>query len=92
VGRFTTLLQSIIQKKLDQKIPREQACTIVRKANHKSIGEWYDHIDSIKDRFDGHPPGEWQSVIGKVSEAINLERELLRDLDALENSPWAAGN
>jgi hypothetical protein len=77
VGRFTALLQSILQKKLDQRIPRKDAFEIVRKKNHRSIAEWYEHIDSINDRFDANPPQEWTTVIAKVQEAIDLERELL---------------
>jgi hypothetical protein len=85
------MLRTLIQKKLDQKIPRERAFAVVRMKNHKSIAQWYEHIESINDRFDGNPPPEWQGVIGKVQEAIDLERELLKDLDELENSRWATG-
>lgn len=92
MGRFTGMLRSIIQKKRDQKTPRERAFAIVRMKNHKSIAEWYERIESINDRFDGNPPPEWNGVIGKVREAIGLERELLKDLDELENSSWATGS
>ena len=90
MGHFTPQLQAILQKKLDKGMPREQAFRQVRKNNHRAIAEWYEHLDSIQDRFDGSPPAEWNSVIGKVLEAIELERELLRDLDELEASPWAS--
>lgn len=89
IGRFTSQLQAILQRKLDQGLAREDAFRRVRKDNHRSIAEWYEHVDSIHDRFDGAPPAEWVSVIAKVQEAIELERELLRDLDALEASDWA---
>jgi len=91
MARFTSLLQSIIEKKLDAGMTRDDAFGTVRHKNHESIAEWYDHIASIKDRFDGNPPAEWQGVIGKVKEAIGLERELLNDLDHLEASGWAKG-
>ncbi len=89
MGRFTPQLQAILQTKLDRGLSREHAFRQVRMKNHRSIAEWYEHIDSIQDRFDGSPPAEWDSVIGKVREAIDLERELLRDLDGLEASSWA---
>jgi hypothetical protein len=60
--------------------------------NHRSIAEWYERIESIRERFDGHPPTEWNAVIGKVQEAIVWERELLRDLDDLEASSWATAS
>lgn len=89
MGRFTPQLQAILQRKIDKGLSREHAFRQVRKKNHRSISEWYEHIDSIHDRFDDSPPVEWNGVIGKVQEAIDLERELLRDLDELETSNWA---
>ena len=89
MARFTPLLQTILQKKLDRGMPRDRAFIDVRKDNHRSIAEWYEHVESIVERFDGDPPAEWQGVIGKVREAIALERELLKDLDELEESGWA---
>lgn len=92
MARFAPLLQSILQKKLDRGMSRDRAFADVRKDNHRSIAEWYEHVESITDRFDGNPPEEWQGVIGKVREAIALERELLKDLDGLEESGWATAN
>ena len=89
MARFKSLLQSIIQKKLDAGMTRDDAFDTVRHKNHEAIAKWYDHIESIKARFDGLPPPEWQGIIGKVKEAIALERELLNDLDDLEASSWA---
>jgi hypothetical protein len=89
MGRFTPQLQAILQKKLEKGLPREQAFRRVRKKNHRSTAERYEDIDSIQGRLDGAPPAEWSSVIGKVQEAIDLERELLRDPDELESSSWA---
>lgn len=89
MGRYTAVLQAILQRKLDKKMSRPEAFRKVRKANHKSIAEWHEHIDSIYERFDNEPPDEWKQVIESVKTSIAAEEQLLKDLDELEGTPWA---
>ena len=89
MGRYTTVLQTIIQRKLDKKMSRVEAFRKVRKSNHRSIAEWHEHIDSIYERFDNAPPDEWNQAIMSVSASIDAEEQLLKDLNELEATPWA---
>ncbi len=89
MARYTAVLQAILQRKLDKKVPREEAFRKVRKANHRSIAEWHEHVDSINDRFDNDPPEEWKQAIESVRASIAAEEQLLKDLDELERTPWA---
>ncbi len=54
-----------------------------------AISEWYEHIESIHQRFGVEIPGEWESVIDSVQQAIAREREFIRDFDELEESECA---